>query len=240
MLPFDWNFPYAAQKMPLLAANAVSASQPLAAQAGLRMLYQGGNAIDSAIATAIALTVVEPVMNGIGGDMFALVWHEGQLYGLNSSGRSPAAWTAEYFKGRDKMPATGWDSGHRSRPGGRLEGAVAALRQAAVRAAVRAGHRVRATRFHGVAADCAPVGGAGAGADRRAGLSRGVHDRRPRAAAPASAGASRRRRPPCARSPTATARAFTAAHWPRRIAAFAARPAARCAPPTSPRTRRNG
>jgi gamma-glutamyltranspeptidase/glutathione hydrolase len=110
MLPFDWTFPYPAQKMPLLAANAVSASQPLAAQAGLRMLYQGGNAIDSAIATAIALTVVEPVMNGIGGDMFALVWHEGQLVGLNSSGRSPAAWTPEFFKGRSKMPATGWDT----------------------------------------------------------------------------------------------------------------------------------
>lgn len=110
MLPFDWTFPYASQKMPLLAANAVSASQPLAAQAGLRMLYQGGNAVDSAIASAIALTVVEPVMNGIGGDMFALIWHEGRLHGLNSSGRSPAAWTPERFAGLDKMPATGWDS----------------------------------------------------------------------------------------------------------------------------------
>lgn len=110
MLPFDWTFPYPSQKMPLLAANAVSASQPLAAQAGLRMLYEGGNAIDSAIATAIALTVVEPVMNGIGGDMFALVWHGGQLHGLNSSGRSPAAWTPDHFKGRDKMPSTGWDT----------------------------------------------------------------------------------------------------------------------------------
>ena len=110
MLPFDWTFPYGSQKMPLLAANAVSASQPLAAQAGLRMLYQGGNAVDSAIAGAIALTVVEPVMNGIGGDMFALIWHEGRLHGLNSSGRSPAAWTPERFAGRDKMPAKGWDS----------------------------------------------------------------------------------------------------------------------------------
>ena len=109
-LPFDWTFPYAAQKMPLLASNVVSASQPLAAQAGLSMLYQGGNAIDSALAAAIALTVVEPVMNGIGGDMFVLVWHEGQLHGLNSSGRAPAAWTPEYFRGRDKVPATGWDS----------------------------------------------------------------------------------------------------------------------------------
>lgn len=107
---FDWTFPYPAQKMPLLAANAVSASQPLAAQAGLGMMYQGGNAVDSALATAIALTVVEPVMNGIGGDMFVLVWHEGRLHGLNSSGRAPAAWTPEYFRGRDKVPATGWDS----------------------------------------------------------------------------------------------------------------------------------
>lgn len=110
MLPFDWTFPYPSQKMPLLAANAVSASQPLAAQAGLSMLYQGGNAVDSALATAMALTVVEPVMNGIGGDMFVLVWHEGRLHGLNSSGRAPAAWTPDYFKGRDKVPATGWDS----------------------------------------------------------------------------------------------------------------------------------
>jgi gamma-glutamyltranspeptidase/glutathione hydrolase len=108
--PFDWTFPYPSQKMPLLAANAVSASQPLAAQAGLSMMYQGGNAIDSALATAIALTVVEPVMNGIGGDMFVLVWHEGQLHGLNSSGRAPAGWTPEYFRGRAKIPATGWDS----------------------------------------------------------------------------------------------------------------------------------
>jgi gamma-glutamyltranspeptidase/glutathione hydrolase len=110
MLPFDWTFPYPAQKMPLLAANVVSASQPLAAQAGLSMLYSGGNAIDSALAAAIALTVVEPVMNGIGGDMFVLMWHEGKLHGLNSSGRAPAAWTPSYFKGRDKVPATGWDA----------------------------------------------------------------------------------------------------------------------------------
>ncbi|CAB3851755.1 Glutathione hydrolase-like YwrD proenzyme [Achromobacter insuavis] len=105
---FDWSFPYASRKMPVLAANAVATSQPLAAQAGLRMLLAGGNAVDSAIATAIALTVVEPVMNGIGGDMFALVWHEGKLHGLNSSGCSPAAWTPEYFAGREAMPGTGW------------------------------------------------------------------------------------------------------------------------------------
>ncbi|OVZ61267.1 gamma-glutamyltransferase [Pigmentiphaga sp. NML080357] len=110
MLPFDWKFPYPSQKMPLLAANAVTTSQPLAAQAGLRMLYEGGNAIDAALACAIALTVVEPVMNGIGGDMFALVWHEGRLHGLSSSGRSPAAWTLDHFRGKTAMPVTGWDA----------------------------------------------------------------------------------------------------------------------------------
>lgn len=110
MTPFDWTFPYSSQKMPVLAANAVSTSQPLAGQAGLRMLYEGGNAIDAAIAAAITLTVVEPVMNGIGGDMFVQVWHEGRLYGLNSSGRSPARWSLDYFSGRDAMPKMGWDT----------------------------------------------------------------------------------------------------------------------------------
>lgn len=106
--PLDWSLPYPSRKMPVLASNAVATSQPLAAQAGLRMMLAGGNAVDSAIATAIALTVVEPVMNGIGGDMFALIWHEGQLYSLNSSGCAPQAWTPEYFQGRDAMPPTGW------------------------------------------------------------------------------------------------------------------------------------
>ncbi|VCU70219.1 Putative gamma-glutamyltransferase YwrD [Pigmentiphaga humi] len=110
MLPFDWNFPYPSQKMPLLAANAVSTSQPLASQAGVRMLYEGGNAVDAALAAAIALTVVEPVMNGIGGDLFALVWEDGALHGLNASGRSPAAWTPDHFRGKTAMPATGWDA----------------------------------------------------------------------------------------------------------------------------------
>ena len=74
------------------------------------MLAKGGNAVDAAIATAVALTVVEPVMNGIGSDAFAIVASGGQLIGLNASGRSPAGWTAARFANAPSMPATGWDS----------------------------------------------------------------------------------------------------------------------------------
>ena len=73
----------------------VCTSQTLAAQAGLEVLKNGGNAIDAAIATAISLTVLEPPSNGIGSDLFALVWHKGKLYGLNGSGPAPAALTRE-------------------------------------------------------------------------------------------------------------------------------------------------
>ena len=57
----------------------VCTSQPLAAQAGLEILKQGGNAVDAAIATAIAMTVMEPVSCGVGGDAFALVWMKNKL-----------------------------------------------------------------------------------------------------------------------------------------------------------------
>src|ERR1700738_1053805 len=96
-VPFGWDFPYAWPRTPILGANAVCTSQPLAAQAGLRMLADGGNAVDAAIATAITLTVVEPVSNGIGSDAFAIVWDGQKLHGLNASGRSPAARTRESF-----------------------------------------------------------------------------------------------------------------------------------------------
>ncbi|WP_370876043.1 gamma-glutamyltransferase family protein [Evansella vedderi] len=73
----------------------VATSQPLAAQAGLQILKEGGNAIDAAIATAACLTVVEPTSNGIGSDAFALVWVKGELHGLNASGQAPEKLTVE-------------------------------------------------------------------------------------------------------------------------------------------------
>ncbi len=110
MNEFSWDFPYPSQRMPILARNCVSTSQPLAAQAGLRMLLKGGSAVDAVIATAIALTVLEPTSNGIGSDAFAILWDGKKLRGLNASGRAPAAWTPERFKDAATMPMRGWNA----------------------------------------------------------------------------------------------------------------------------------
>ncbi|WP_183853986.1 gamma-glutamyltransferase family protein [Prosthecomicrobium pneumaticum] len=86
----------------------VATSQPLAAQAGLAMMALGGNAIDAAIAAAMALTVVEPTGCGLGSDAFAILWDGDRLHGLNASGRAPAGWTPDRFAGLAAMPRRGW------------------------------------------------------------------------------------------------------------------------------------
>ncbi len=110
MTSFSWDLPYAWPRKPLFAGNVVSTSQPLAAQAGLAMLAAGGNAVDAILATAITLTLVEPVSNGIGSDAYAIVWDGATLRGLNASGRSPAGWTPEFFAGQKSVPVRGWNS----------------------------------------------------------------------------------------------------------------------------------
>ncbi len=117
---------------PMMGRNAVATSQPLAAQAGMRMLMLGGNAVDAAIATAMALTVVEPTGCGIGSDAFAIVWDGNTLHGLNASGRSPASWHADMFAGKNAVPELGWDAVTVHRRGIRLGGAGGAFRFAAV------------------------------------------------------------------------------------------------------------
>ena len=106
----NWSFPYASRRAPVFAANAVATSQPLAAQAGVEAMRRGGNAVDAALAAAIALTVVEPNMNGVGSDAFAIVWDGERLHGLNASGRAPAAWRPARFAGREQMPELGWNA----------------------------------------------------------------------------------------------------------------------------------
>ena len=112
---FDWSTGYASRRSPVFARNIVSTSHPLAAQAGLRMLQAGGNAVDAAIATAAVMTIVEPCSNGLGSDAFCILWDGKELHGLNASGTAPQAWTPEYFKARygadaKTPPKRGWDS----------------------------------------------------------------------------------------------------------------------------------
>lgn len=104
----SYRFP-SARRVSFARRGMVCSSQPLAAQAGLDILKKGGNAIDAAIATAACLTVLEPTSNGIGGDAFALIWSDGKLHGLNSSGTAPALADAELLREKyGKVPTLGW------------------------------------------------------------------------------------------------------------------------------------
>ena len=99
-----WSLPYPSRRQPILAANAIATGQPLATQAGIAMLLRGGNAVDAALATAITLTVVEPCSNGIGSDLFAILWDGTELAGLNASGRARALRTARRCRNADGKP----------------------------------------------------------------------------------------------------------------------------------------
>lgn len=118
MKQFNWANPYPTIRIPVFARNVVSTSHPLAAQAGLRMLLKGGSAVDAVIAAAAAITLVEPVSCGLGGDAFAIVWDGKTLQGLNASGYAPKAWDIDYFKkkygvdvnGLAKAPKRGVDA----------------------------------------------------------------------------------------------------------------------------------
>src|ERR671932_510077 len=89
MLP--GGFRNAPGRAPAVAAEAmVATSQPLATRAGLRALERGGNAADAALAAAACLCVTEPMMTGVGGDLFALVWRDGRAEGLDAAGAAPA------------------------------------------------------------------------------------------------------------------------------------------------------
>jgi gamma-glutamyltranspeptidase/glutathione hydrolase len=104
-------YPYSSRRQVVFGRRGmVATAHPLAAQAGLEVMRQGGNAIDAAVAAAACLTVVEPTSNGIGGDAFAIIWHQGRLYGLNSSGPAPQGISVDWVKaqGYETMPAFGW------------------------------------------------------------------------------------------------------------------------------------
>ncbi|MDF1550547.1 MAG: gamma-glutamyltransferase [Bacteroidales bacterium] len=101
-----------ATRSEVIAQHGMAAtSQPLATQVALDILKQGGNAIDAAIAANATLGLMEPTGNGMGGDLFAIIWDAKtqKLYGLNASGYSPKSLTLDYFKknGLEKIPAYG-------------------------------------------------------------------------------------------------------------------------------------
>jgi gamma-glutamyltranspeptidase / glutathione hydrolase len=100
-----------ARSMVISRDGIVAAESPLAAQAGVRILENGGNAVDAAIAANAAMAVVEPMMNGVGGDLFAIVYDakSNKLYGLNASGWAPKDLTIEFLhsKGLREMPENG-------------------------------------------------------------------------------------------------------------------------------------
>ncbi len=102
------------RSMVISRRGVVSAENPLAAQAGATVLAHGGNAVDAAIATNAVMGVVEPMMNGIGGDLFAIVYDAktGKLYGFNASGWAPAGLSIEFLKSKGiaKMPQEGIQS----------------------------------------------------------------------------------------------------------------------------------
>src|SRR5512137_1008872 len=97
----DTSLPFTSRRSPVYATRGmVAASQPLAAQAGLDILMQGGNAADAAVATAAALNVTEPTSTGLGGDAFALFYEAAsrRVYALNGSGRAPERLTLERLR----------------------------------------------------------------------------------------------------------------------------------------------
>ena len=109
-LDFDpHNYKYSSRRPVTYGTRGmVATSQPLAAQAGLDILKKGGNAVDAAIATAAALVVTEPTGCGLGSDAFALIWKDGKLHGLNSSGFSPSSFSEKIFD--SEFFPRGWSS----------------------------------------------------------------------------------------------------------------------------------
>ncbi|MFM8696515.1 MAG: gamma-glutamyltransferase family protein [Betaproteobacteria bacterium] len=111
-MDFDYRPRYTSRRTPVFGRDVAATSHPLAAQAGLKMMQSGGNAVDAAVAMAACMTVVEPCSNGLGSDLFAIVWDGSQLLGLNASGHAPAAWNPAYFTSKygAQMPRRGVDA----------------------------------------------------------------------------------------------------------------------------------
>jgi len=113
MIQFKNGYPYPSKRNVVYGKRGmVATSEPLAAEAGMAVFRKGGNAIDAAVAAAVALSVTDPAATGPGGDLFAIVHSGGKLHGLNASGHSAQKMTLDELKkrGHDHVPGTGWMS----------------------------------------------------------------------------------------------------------------------------------
>ena len=169
---FDWKTAYPSTRVPVFARNVVSTSHPLAAQAGLRMLQQGGNAVDAAIAAAAAMTIVEPCSNGLGSRrlLHPVGRQEAarpERLGPGAGGLDAGVLPQQVRRRRRRRRRARLGLGHRARRRRRLGRAVRALRQAAVRRPAGAGHRDRRARLRGADRRPAEVGRGGAAAAAR-------------------------------------------------------------------------
>ena len=145
MMPdFAWQLPYPSQRMPVLARNVVATSQPLAAQAACACCSKGGNAVDAALATAIALTVVEPTATASAATPSRILWDGKRAARPERLGPLARGWTPERFARPERDAEARLGLGHRAGLRVGLGRAVGNVRQAAVRGAVRAGDRLRA------------------------------------------------------------------------------------------------
>lgn len=109
--PFSSRYP-SRRSLVYGTRGMIATSHPLAAGAGMEVMRAGGNAVDAAIAAAAALTVVEPTSNGIGSDVFAIIWKDGRLHGLNASGYVPSGMTLDRAREISKggsLPRFGWE-----------------------------------------------------------------------------------------------------------------------------------
>ena len=188
--------PRATRSVVMARNGIIATSQPLASAAGLAVLQNGGNAIDAAVTAAAVLSVVEPTMNGVGGDLFALVYDPKTktVRALNASGRAPAAATLEEFKRRnlDVDPVSRRAVGQRAGRRGRLERAAREARHdRRSTQALAAGDPLRAGRLRGQRDHRLPVEGPGGDAGARSGGGRDVPARRHARRAPATSSATR-------------------------------------------------
>ena len=152
----------------VIATHGMAAtSHPLVSQVALDVLKRGGTAVDAAIAANAALGLMEPTGNGVGGDLFAIVWDAKtkKLHGLNASGRSPKSLTLAKLReelrklNRSTIPPRGPAAGVGARHGRRLVRAARQVRQAADEGTAAARHPLRARRLSGHRGDRGRLGG---------------------------------------------------------------------------------